>query len=181
MIVQIVTILAVKNESMLLLRKSAPVVVRPSARKIGGVHSRDAVVAMTSRCRNCRRSSHRLVPAWMVTVATERNQRCRRLKSGRLAIHRPGPKKVSKRVALLSIAGTVFPSAWNMPEQVKMIPEATKFHENRLDEHVHRDRNRHADDVFRNRALDEVLHGASCASRRGEVGASVQVRHPTVQ
>ena len=35
----------------------------------------------------------------------------------------------TSRAALLTSAGMVLPSAWNIPEQVKMIPDATKFHE----------------------------------------------------
>ena len=36
---------------------------------------------------------------------------------------------MSRRLVVLSRAGQVLPSAWNMPEQVKMMPWATKFSE----------------------------------------------------
>ena len=40
-----------------------------------------------------------------------------------------GRAKVSRRSPVLMSDGQVLPSAWNMLEQVKTIPIATKFHE----------------------------------------------------
>lgn len=37
--------------------------------------------------------------------------------------------KMTSRSALEAIVGQVFPSAWNIDEQQKMIPLAAKFHE----------------------------------------------------
>jgi hypothetical protein len=40
-----------------------------------------------------------------------------------------GTTKVSNLPALLASAGSVFPRAWNIPEQTKIRPDATKLSE----------------------------------------------------
>ena len=68
--------------------------------------------------------------ACSVTVATDRYHTCDRLKCGSPDSKIAGTRKViSARSGAQPATATVLPSAWNMPEQVKISPLATKFHE----------------------------------------------------
>ena len=63
------------------------------------------------------------------TVATDNIQMWRIWNPGRVDNHMAGMPNVAMRVALLITDGTVLPRAWNIDEQVKITPVATKFHE----------------------------------------------------
>src|SRR5215218_6264451 len=65
----------------------------------------------------------------MPTVRTESHQTCRNSNPGTLASSNAGTANVRMRDALLTSPGSVLPIAWKSPEQVKMSPDATKFHE----------------------------------------------------
>ena len=65
----------------------------------------------------------------MVVENTDTYQRCCNVKPGIRETTNAMAAKVTSRSALLITDGTVLPSAWKRPEQVKISPDATKFHE----------------------------------------------------
>src|SRR6516164_601136 len=79
--------------------------------------------------RNSLTSSVQLVSAWSVTVATDKRHTSISEKSALRDRSTTGTTKVSRREAELRSEGQVLPSAWKSPEQVKISPVATKFHE----------------------------------------------------
>jgi hypothetical protein len=50
-------------------------------------------------------------------------------RAGQPASQTAGTAKLSNLPALLASAGSVFPRAWNIPEQMKISPDATKLNE----------------------------------------------------
>src|SRR5690606_21327147 len=76
-----------------------------------------------------RRSRSRLTVICSRMVITDSHHTCPNAKPGWPDHQIAGTAKVTMRLALDSTDGTVLPNAWNMPEQVKMMPWATKFHE----------------------------------------------------
>ena len=74
-------------------------------------------------------NSARLVIACSVTVATDRYHTSVSVKCGWRDNQTAGTRNVRMREAELRSEGQVLPSAWNMPEQLKMSPVATKFQE----------------------------------------------------
>ena len=67
--------------------------------------------------------------AWTVTEATDRYQKSCSAAQGWAASQIAGTTKVSNRLPLLIRTGFMSPSACNIPEQLKVSPMATKFHE----------------------------------------------------
>src|SRR5690349_11171771 len=86
---------------------------------MGGAAGRGA---STSRRLNCCCSKTKLTAAWRQTVATESHQTSSSWKPGREDTQTASGTNTPSRIAELSIAGTVLPRPWNMPEHVNTMP-----------------------------------------------------------
>src|SRR5688572_33043191 len=62
-------------------------------------------------------------------LATEIHQTSTRSNPGWVDSHNTGPMYNTRRSALDPMVGQVLPKAWNIDEQLKITPLATKFHE----------------------------------------------------
>src|SRR5689334_14861900 len=65
----------------------------------------------------------------MNMLASDTYHTCTSWNPGRVDSQSAGNTNTDRRTALDMIVGQVLPSAWNIDEQLKMMPFATKFHE----------------------------------------------------
>lgn len=117
-----------RDPAAILLSGQALRTVAAAAGYDPAVTSSDRPVGPSLRA-NSTRSRTRLMAAWSVTEATDRCQKSASTVSRRCASQITGRANETSRLPLLSSDGLVLPSAWNIAEQAKVSPVATKFHD----------------------------------------------------
>ena len=103
----------------------------PSGDRGGAQAEAEAAIAVGARPsnfrRNCPRSSHSTMTACRTTDAADNIQTYSSRAQGCIDSQIAGPAKVIRRLALPIRAGRVSPSAWKVPDAVKIRAEGRKF------------------------------------------------------